>query len=130
KLPASPDCCCGLLLNLRLRRRKADGSCARRIRRRMRHGASGVRRVSTQSLSATVTARPGDGSWNGNVMSAFSARRRILSLWLPAAVARGGAPRATEGGGCPGGWGAKIYTKGGGPPPPGGGGGGGGGPQL
>src|SRR5690242_19038233 len=28
-------------------------------------------------------ARPGDGSWNGNVMSAFSARRRILSLWLP-----------------------------------------------
>ena len=29
-------------------------------------------------------ARSGDGSWNGNVMSAFSAnRRRILSLWLP-----------------------------------------------
>src|SRR5262249_20366355 len=28
-------------------------------------------------------ARPGDGSWNGNVMSAFSAKRRILSLWLP-----------------------------------------------
>ena len=32
----------------------------------------------------TVTARSGDGSWNGNVMSAFSLnRRRILSLWLP-----------------------------------------------
>src|SRR5258707_8784274 len=29
-------------------------------------------------------ARSGGGSWNGNVMSAFSAnRRRILSLWLP-----------------------------------------------
>src|ERR1700742_4862609 len=28
-------------------------------------------------------ARPGDGPWNGNVMSAFSAKRRILSLWLP-----------------------------------------------
>src|ERR1700746_1572373 len=28
-------------------------------------------------------ARPGAGSWNGNVMSAFSAKRRILSLWLP-----------------------------------------------
>jgi protein ImuB len=29
-------------------------------------------------------ALSGDGSWNGNVMSAFSAnRRRILSLWLP-----------------------------------------------
>src|SRR5262245_61755011 len=28
-------------------------------------------------------ARPGDGSWNGIVMSAFSAKRRILSLWLP-----------------------------------------------
>src|SRR5215813_8561726 len=28
-------------------------------------------------------ARPGDGSWNGTVMSAFSAKRRILSLWLP-----------------------------------------------
>src|SRR5258708_22643454 len=29
-------------------------------------------------------ARLGGGSWNGNVMSAFSAnRRRILSLWLP-----------------------------------------------
>src|SRR5882724_7910009 len=29
-------------------------------------------------------ARSGGGSWNGNVMSAFSEnRRRILSLWLP-----------------------------------------------
>ena len=29
-------------------------------------------------------ARSGDGSWNGNVMSASSVnRRRILSLWLP-----------------------------------------------
>src|SRR6202163_4463108 len=29
-------------------------------------------------------ARSGGGSWNGNVMSAFSVnRRRILSLWLP-----------------------------------------------
>ena len=28
-------------------------------------------------------ARPGDGSWNGIVMSDFSAKRRILSLWLP-----------------------------------------------
>src|SRR5260221_13146146 len=28
-------------------------------------------------------ARPGAGSWNGNVMSAFSVKRRILSLWLP-----------------------------------------------
>ena len=45
--------------------------------------ARGARRASTPSLSATVTARPGAGSWNGNVMSAFSARRRILSLWLP-----------------------------------------------
>ena len=35
-------------------------------------------------LVRTVTARSGDGSWNGNVMSAFSANpRRILSLWLP-----------------------------------------------
>src|SRR5437762_1489410 len=34
-------------------------------------------------------ALSGDGSWNGNVMSAFSAnRRRILSLWLPLANAR------------------------------------------
>src|SRR5689334_12979317 len=28
-------------------------------------------------------ARPGAGSWNGTAMSAFSAKRRILSLWLP-----------------------------------------------
>ena len=29
-------------------------------------------------------ALSGGGSWNGNVMSAFSRnRRRILSLWLP-----------------------------------------------
>jgi len=35
-------------------------------------------------LSATVMALLGGGSWNGNVMSAFSGnRRRILSLWLP-----------------------------------------------
>jgi protein ImuB len=35
-------------------------------------------------LSATVMALLGGGSWNGNVMSAFSRnRRRILSLWLP-----------------------------------------------
>ncbi len=44
----------------------------------------GARRCSTRSLSATVMALSGGGSWNGNVMSAFSAnRRRILSLWLP-----------------------------------------------
>src|SRR5690349_20627159 len=28
-------------------------------------------------------ALPGAGSWNGTAMSAFSAKRRILSLWLP-----------------------------------------------
>src|SRR6202162_6293858 len=44
----------------------------------------GARRCSTRSLSATVMARAAVGSWNGNVMSAFSrTRRRILSLWLP-----------------------------------------------
>src|SRR6202051_1581403 len=44
----------------------------------------GARRCSTRSLSATVMARSAGGSWNGNVMSAFSRnRRRILSLWLP-----------------------------------------------
>ena len=33
---------------------------------------------------ATVMALLGGGSWNGNVMGAFSANpRRILSLWLP-----------------------------------------------
>src|SRR5262245_17272773 len=37
-----------------------------------------------QSLSATVMALLGDGSWNGIAMKAFSDnRRRILSLWLP-----------------------------------------------
>ena len=39
--------------------------------------------ASTPNLLATVMARPGDGSWNGNAMNAFSAKRRILSLWLP-----------------------------------------------
>src|ERR1700726_2772622 len=44
----------------------------------------GARRCWTRSLSATVMARSAGGSWNGNVMSAFSRnRRRILSLWLP-----------------------------------------------
>ena len=44
----------------------------------------GARRCSTRNLSAIVMARSGAGSWNGNVMSAFSVnRRRILSLWLP-----------------------------------------------
>src|SRR6202790_3708666 len=44
----------------------------------------GAGRCSTCSLSATVMARSAGGSWNGNVMSAFSRnRRRILSLWLP-----------------------------------------------
>jgi protein ImuB len=39
---------------------------------------------STRSLFAIVMALLGGGSWNGNVMSAFSRnRRRILSLWLP-----------------------------------------------
>ena len=37
-----------------------------------------------RNLSATVMALLAGGSWNGNVMSAFSQnRRRILSLWLP-----------------------------------------------
>ena len=49
-----------------------------------RRGARGARRCSTRNLSATVMALLGAGSWNGNVMSAFSRnRRRILSLWLP-----------------------------------------------
>src|SRR5580704_4899619 len=44
----------------------------------------GARRCSTRSLFATVMALSAGGSWNGNVMSAFSRnRRRILSLWLP-----------------------------------------------
>src|SRR5258705_3802332 len=47
-------------------------------------GARGAHRCSTRNLSATVMALSGGGSWNGNVMSAFSRnRRRILSLWLP-----------------------------------------------
>src|SRR6202011_3895125 len=54
------------------------------MRRRLRYGARGARRCSTRSLSATVMALSGGGSWHGNVMSAFSRnRRRILSLWLP-----------------------------------------------
>ncbi len=76
------------------RRRKRDGSCARRIRRLLRLqclrclGAPGARRCSTLNSFVTVMARLGGGSWNGNVMSAFSAnrpenQRRILSLWLP-----------------------------------------------
>ena len=48
----------------------------------------GARRCSTRNWFVIVMARSGGGSWNGNVMSAFSAnrpenRRRILSLWLP-----------------------------------------------
>src|SRR5258705_31712 len=78
---ASPACCCGWRRSPSPRQRRRDGSCARRIRRRPPHGA---RRCSTRSLSATVMALLGGGSWNGNVMSAFSVnRRRILSLWLP-----------------------------------------------
>src|SRR5437870_11932120 len=47
-------------------------------------GVRGARRCSTQTSFVTVMARSGVGSWNGNVMSAFSEnRRRILSLWLP-----------------------------------------------
>src|ERR1700680_2458375 len=44
----------------------------------------GARLYSTPSSFEIVMARSGGGSWNGNVMSAFSLkRRRILSLWLP-----------------------------------------------
>ena len=44
----------------------------------------GVHQCSTPISFATVMARWVGGSWNGNVMSAFSANhRRILSLWLP-----------------------------------------------
>src|ERR1700709_2111654 len=32
---------------------------------------------------AIAMARTATGSWNGSVMSAFSVKRRILSLWLP-----------------------------------------------
>src|SRR5258707_7039595 len=47
----------------------------------MKHG---VRPCSIQNWFEIVMARTGIGSWNGNVMSAFSVkRRRILSLWLP-----------------------------------------------
>src|ERR1700754_839406 len=84
KPPASPRCCCGWRRSRRLRPRKRDGSCARRIRRPVVHGVHGARRCSTHTSFATVMARSGGGSWNGNVMSAFSEnRRRILSLWLP-----------------------------------------------
>ena len=67
------------------RRPRPDGSCARRIRcRLLRPGAHGARRCSMRNSSATVMALLAAGSWNGNVMSAFSEnRRRILSLWLP-----------------------------------------------
>src|SRR5947207_14057210 len=85
--PGSPLCCCGWRRSRRLRPRKPDGSCARRIRRRRSLQCLrrlGARRCSTQTSFATVMARSGVGSWNGNVMSAFSEnRRRILSLWLP-----------------------------------------------
>ena len=50
----------------------------------LRLGVRGARRCSTRTSFVTVMARSGGGSWNGNVMSAFSEnRRRILSLWLP-----------------------------------------------
>ena len=59
---------------------RARGAFAARRSREVR----GARRCSTRNSSATVMARSGGGSWNGNVMSAFSRnRRRILSLWLP-----------------------------------------------
>src|SRR5260221_6291482 len=98
KPPASPRCCCGWRRRRNLRPRKQDGSCARRIRRRDRRqclrrlGTRGARRCSTRNSFVTVMARSGGGSWNGHVISAFSAnrpenrpknRRRILSLWLP-----------------------------------------------
>src|SRR4030088_318778 len=84
KPPASPPCCCGSRRSLRPRPRRPDGSCVRRIRRPAHLRLRGARRCSTRSLFVTVMARSGDGSWNGNVMSAFSVnRRRILSLWLP-----------------------------------------------
>src|SRR3954453_7672306 len=92
KPPASPHCCCGWRPRRNPRPRKQDGSYARRIRRRLPRGLRGARRCSTRNSFVTVMARSGDGSWNGNVMSAFSAnrpenkpenQRRILSLWLP-----------------------------------------------
>ncbi len=52
--------------------------------RRCAVAADGARPFSTHNSCATVVARTGNGSWNGNVMSAFSVtQRRILSLWLP-----------------------------------------------
>ena len=48
KPPASPLCCCGWRRSLRLRPRKPDGSCARRIRRPALPGGvgrAGVRRA-------------------------------------------------------------------------------------
>src|SRR4051794_22609247 len=98
KPPASPHCCCGWRRRRNPRPRRHDGSCARRIRHLARlqclrrPGLRGARRCSKRSWFVTVMARSGGGSWNGNVMSAFSAnrqgnqqenRRRILSLWLP-----------------------------------------------
>src|SRR6266702_1837750 len=84
KRPASPHCCCVWRRRHCPRPRRPDGSCARRIRRLPRPGRRGARRCSTPSSFVTVMARSGGGSWNGNVMSAFSLnRRRILSLWLP-----------------------------------------------
>src|SRR6478609_2555188 len=84
KLLASLPCCCALPRSRCLRRRRPDGSCARRIRRRDRPQTHGARRCSMRNSFVTVMARSGGGSWNGNVMSAFSAnQRRILSLWLP-----------------------------------------------
>src|SRR6476659_4855641 len=82
--PASPRFFCGWPRSRGPRPRKRDGSCARRIRRRQHHGPPGARRCSTRNWFVTVMARSAGGSWNGNVMSAYSPnRRRILSLWLP-----------------------------------------------
>src|SRR5260370_5612933 len=84
---ASRPCCCGWRRSHSPQRPRPDGSCARRTRRLRllrRLGAPGARHCSTRSLSATVMALLAGGSWNGNVMSAFSINRpRILSLWLP-----------------------------------------------
>ena len=47
-------------------------------------GRPGAGLPSTPNSPATVMDPPGDGSWNGRVMSTFSANgRRILSVWLP-----------------------------------------------
>jgi hypothetical protein len=77
-------CCCGWRRSPSPRRGdamdRARGAFAARLSRERR----GARRCSTRNSSATVMALSGGGSWNGNVMSAFSRnRRRILSLWLP-----------------------------------------------